>query len=294
LSKRKSNSRKVEYIEECPECGTKLERKEGEAVHYCPNEISCPPQVSGRIEHFISRNALNIETLGPKTIKGLLNLGLIRDMADLFSLKYEELVGLKFSIEDSESGEIKTRSVKEKTAQNIIESIEKSKEIPFERVLYGLGIRYVGRTVAEKLAEYFITIDKIIEASEEEISNVNEIGERIAESLVSYFSNPQNLQMIDKLKEAGLKLELDQSNKIESKGNVFENKTLVVSGVFSGFSRDELKELIKSYGGKVGSGVTGKTDILVAGENMGPAKLEKANKLGVKIITEEEFKNLIN
>ncbi len=294
LSKRKSDAKKVEYIEECPECGTRLERKEGEAVHYCPNEISCPPQVSGRIEHFISRNALNIETLGPKTIKGLLSLGLIHDLADLFSLKYEDLVGLKFSIEDSESGETKTRSVKEKTAQNIIESIEKSKEIPFERVLYGLGIRYVGRTVAEKLAEHFITIDKIIEAGEDEISNVNEIGERIAESLVSYFSNPQNIQLIDKLKKAGLKLELDQSNKIESKGNVFENQTLVVSGVFSDFSRDELKDLIKSYGGKVGSGVTGKTDILVAGENMGPAKLEKASKLGVKIINEQEFKKLIN
>lgn len=293
VSKREKSSKPIKYIDACPECGTGLIRKEGEAVHYCPNEQGCPPQVSGRIEHFISRNAMDIETLGPRTIKGLLDQHLINDIGDLYRLKFEHLNGLIFQTEDPLTGETKNRSVKEKTAQNIIESIEKSKEIPFERVLFGLGIRYVGKTVAEKLAEHFGRIENLMNASFEEIIAIHDIGERIAESVIQHFSSHENRELIQKLKEAGVKMEIKE-NPSTSKGNTFEGKTLVVSGVFQSLSRDEIKALIKANGGKVASSVSGNTDFLVAGENMGPAKLEKANKLGVEIISEEDFKNMIN
>ena len=292
-SKRNKDSAPVEYIDQCPECATKLIRKEGEVVHYCPNDTGCPPQVSGRIEHYISRNAMDIETLGPRTIKGLLDAGLISDIGDLYSLTFEDLNGMKFKVEDPLTGEVKVRSVKEKTAKNIIDSINNSKEVTFERVLFGLGIRYVGKTVAEKLAESFETIDNLMDASLEEIVNVREIGERIAESVIQHFKKPANRQLIEKLKSAGVQLQIKEDPSI-TKGDAFEGKTLVVSGVFHTLSRDEIKSLIKSNGGKVASSVSGNTDLLVAGENMGPAKLEKAKSLEVTVINEEEFKNMIN
>lgn len=290
LGSRPANATKVSYIDKCPECNTDLIRKEGEAQHYCPNQESCPPQVLGRIEHFISRNALNIESLGPRTIKGFLNKNLIQNAAGLYSLKFEDINNLQFEEVDDETGEATKRSIKEKSAKNIIESIEKSKEIPFERVLFGLGIRYVGKTVAEKLAQHFVTIERLINASFEEIVNVHEIGERIAESVDSYFKNEDNLRMIKALIDAGLTFEVVKS---EGADDTFKDLTFVVSGVFEGFGRDELKNLIKQHGGKVASSISSKTNYLVAGANMGPAKKEKADSLGITILDESSFRELL-
>lgn len=280
----------VVYISECPECGTSLIRKEGEASHYCPNKDTCPPQVLGRIEHFISRNAMNIESLGPRTIAGFLQRGLIKDLAGLYALKFEDINNLQFEEHDEETGEVTKRSIKEKSAKNIIASIEKSKEIPFERVLFGLGIRYVGKTVAEKLAQHFVTIDRLMSASFEEIVNVHEIGDRIAESVVSYFEDEESKRMIEELKAAGLSMEVEEK---EGSGDAFKGLTFVVSGVFETFGRDELKNLIKQQGGKVASSISSKTNYLVAGENMGPAKKEKADSLGITILDESSFRELL-
>lgn len=293
LEKRKNGSLQVAYIANCPECGSELIRKPGEAVHYCPNSTSCPPQVRGRVEHFISRNAMDINHLGPNTIKGLFDKQLITGIADLYSLTYEDLNGLKFEIQNPITGEIKTRSIKEKTAQNILDSLEKSKKVPFENVLFGLGIRYVGRTVAEKLAEHFKGIENLKKAEFRDIVSVYEIGERIAESVVDFFSQQENLELVSRLQNAGLQF---QTNTVSDspQNQIFAGKTLVVSGVFSDFDREELKKLIKSLGGKVAGSITGKTDFLVAGSNMGPAKLAKAEELGTSILSEAEFKEMIH
>lgn len=291
-SLRKPDSKKVNYITNCPECGTALVRKEGEANHYCPNESGCPPQVRGRVEHFISRNALDINHLGPNTIKGLFDQGLINNLADLFSLKYEQIENLKFEITDELTGETKTRSLKEKSAKNLIDSIEKSKEASFERVLFGLGIRYVGKTVAEKIAQHFGDIDSIINATFEDIVNVHEIGDRIAGSIREYLANPENIALIERLRAAGLSLKSDSTATfLENKLN---GKTFVVSGVFTEYGRDEIKSMIKQYGGKVGSSISGNTSYVLAGENMGPSKLEKAKKLNIEIISESDFKAMIS
>ena len=284
LSKR-SNQEVFKYFTHCPECGTELIRLENEAVHYCSNQQSCPPQVSGRIEHFISRNALKIETLGPQTIKGLIAAGLISNPADLYLLIYEQLNGLKL-----EDGDSKGRSIQEKTATNILSSIEKSKEIPFENVLFGLGIRYVGKTVAEKLVDHFESIDNIIAASLEELLEANEIGERIAQSLIDYFKQEANLQIIADLKSAGVKM--TGVKKLVFDG-VLKDQVFVVSGTFETMDREQLKNVIKENGGKLGSSISGKTNYLVAGENMGPSKKEKAEKLGVILLTEDEFTKMI-
>lgn len=290
LEHRPTDSIKVEYITHCPECNTELIRKEGEAQHYCPNKDTCPPQVQGRIEHFISRNAMNIESLGPRTIAGFLSKGLIKNLADLYSLTFEDINNLQFEEVDETSGDVSKRSIKEKSARNIIESIEKSKEIPFERVLFGLGIRYVGKTVAEKLAQHFVTIDRLMSASFEEIVDVHEIGDRIAESVVDYFQNDESIRMIEALKEAGLSFEVVRQEGTDDK---LKGLTFVVSGVFEGFGRDELKNIIKQRGGKVGSSISSKTNYLVAGENMGPAKKEKADSLGITILDESSFRELL-
>ncbi len=287
-SRRGLNATAVTYITHCPECGTPLIRKEGEAVHYCPNETSCPPQVMGRIEHFISRNSMDIETLGPRTIKGLIENELIQDFGDLYSITFDNLNGLVFEIE--ENGEVKKRSIKEKTAKNILESLETSKQIPFERVLFALGIRYVGKTVAEKLADYFKNIDSLSQASFEELIEVPEIGERIASSVIEYFSKEQNIAVINKLKNAGLQFEVVENLDTTQKLNGF---IFVVSGTFT-IDREELKKRIQLNGGKVASSVSGKTNYLVAGENMGPSKKEKADKLNVSIISEEELDRMID
>lgn len=286
---RTSDTIPLNYIEKCPECGTELVRHEGEAQHYCPNSDSCPPQVQGRIEHFISRNAMNIESLGPKTIGGFLRMGLIKNVADLYGLTFESLNNLQLE-EVEATGEIIKRSIKEKSATNIIESIEQSKNQSFERVLFGLGIRYVGKTVAEKLVDAFGSIEKLMTASKEQIEEVHEIGERIAQSVVEYFSKEANLRIIEQLRLAGLNLELAQKNSSTEK---LKGLSFVVSGVFASLGRDELKELIKANGGKVTSSISSKTSYLVAGENMGPAKKEKAEKLGVKILDEMSITELL-
>ena len=289
LSKRSEDSLPIQYIETCPECATVLVRAEGEAQHYCPNQESCPPQVLGRIEHFISRNALDIETLGPRTIKGFLSKNLIANYADLYHLTYDQINDLQFE-DIEENGEVVKRSIKEKTANNILDSIQKSKEIPFERVLFGLGIRFVGKTVAEKLAEHFKTIDYIRNASFDEIISVHEIGDRIAESVISFFSNPKNNEIVDSLKSSGVKMEIEEK---EGAGDSLKGLTFVVSGVFNGYGRDDLKNLIKSQGGKIASSISSKTNYLVAGANMGPAKKEKAEKLEITILDEDAFNQLL-
>ena len=294
LEKRSSDSTPTQYITDCPECGTELIRKEGEANHYCPNQDACPPQVQGRMEHFISRNAMDIANLGPNTIKGLFDKHLIKGIADLYELNFENLNGLKFEVVDLVTGDVKSRSIKDKTAQNIVESLEKSKVTPFESVLFGLGIRYVGKTVAEKLAEHFKNIDALMSATYEEILEVHEIGERIAESVIDFFGIEDNRQLVERLKSSGLQMEILEQESTQDLEQVFDGKTVVVSGVFERFDRDELKGLIKSMGGKVASSITGNTDFLVAGDKMGPAKLEKAEKLGTKILSEAEFIEMSN
>ncbi|WP_424961062.1 NAD-dependent DNA ligase LigA [Ekhidna sp.] len=291
LESRSPDLVKIRYITECPECGTKLIRKEGEAQHYCPNNMGCPPQVQGRIEHFISRNAMDIESLGPRTIAGFLSKDLIKDLSGLFSLTFEDINNLQFEEVDEVTGETTKRSIKEKSAKNIIESIHKSKEIPFERVLFGLGIRYVGKTVAEKLAQHFETIDRLMEADFEEIVCVHEIGDRIAESVVDYFQDEENLAMVQRLKDAGLSFKIERQ---EGAGDQLKDLTFVVSGVFETFGRDELKNLIKQHGGKVASSISSKTNYLVAGANMGPAKKEKADSLGITILDESSFRELLH
>ncbi|MBC6400871.1 MAG: NAD-dependent DNA ligase LigA [Ekhidna sp.] len=290
LSTRKGNPAPVTYIRSCPECNAELIRKEGEVQHYCPNFQSCPPQVLGRIEHFISRNAMNIETLGPRTIKGLFDKELIQNMSDLYSLTFEQINDLQFEEFDETTDSTTKRSIKEKTATNIIRSIKASKQQPFERVLFGLGIRYVGKTVAEKLADHFKSMDAILKASEEEIINVHEIGERIAESIIIHLQQPENLKIISSLRAAGLNFEIEEK---ERRTERLSGLTFVVSGVFANYRREELKNIIKDNGGKVTGSISSKTNYLVAGENMGPAKKEKADSLGIRILDELSFKKLL-
>ena len=274
FEQRDPDSTATEYISECPECGTTLVRQEGEAQHYCPNDMGCPPQIIGRIQHFISRKAMDIEGLGGETVALLVNEGLIQNYADLYTLKKEQILPLE--------------RMAEKSADNLIKGIEASKQIPFERVLFGLGIRYVGETVARKLAKQFKTIDALAEASEETLVAVDEIGARIAQSVVSFFSEEANQDLIKRLKDYGLQLELDASV-LENQTDKLQGQTFVISGVFSKVSRTELKKLIEDNGGKASGSISSKTNYLVAGENMGPSKLQKAEKLGVPIISEDDF-----
>ena len=292
-NKRLPNAKPIVYITSCPECDTNLIRQEGEANHYCPNEETCPPQVLGRIEHFISRNAMDIESLGPKTIDGLIKKGLISDPSDLYQLRFDDLNGLQFDLEDPITGETKLRSVKEKSASNILDSIEKSKQIPFARVLFAIGIRYVGKTVAEKLSEHFKNIDALMSANFETLIEVPEIGDRIAESLIDFFHDQRNLQLIENLRNVGLQFQIDESLSTQNSTNLLDGKSFVVSGVFSEFSRDEIKASIKMNGGKLVSAISASTDYLLAGDKMGPAKLSKAEKLGIKIIDEQNYLKMI-
>lgn len=292
LEARKADAVPLAYITHCPECGSELIREEGEANHYCPNVDGCPPQIQGRIEHFIQRKAMNIDSLGSETIRGLLDAGLIKNYADLYSLSYEQLNGLEFRTYSEKKGDYSKRSLREKSAQNIIDAIENSKAMPFEKVLFALGIRFVGKTVAEKLAAHFKTIDALGKANYEELIEVPEIGSRIAESVLVFFANENSQLLIDELKIAGLSFFIEESS--ETLGNVLEGNTFVVSGVFEKFSRDELKTTIKANGGKVVSSISGKLNYLVAGDKMGPAKLEKATKLGIQIISENDFIQMID
>jgi len=277
LSKRSSDLKQVEYITQCPECGTELVRKEGEAHHYCPNDISCPPQITGKIAHFISRKAMNIDGLGNETIEQFYKAGLLNNFAGLYHLKKEEMLPLE--------------RMAEKSADNILAGLEASKNVPFPRVLYALGIRYVGETVAKKLALHFKNINALMAASFEDLIAVDEIGDRIAESIINYFSIEQHIQLIDSLKKSGLCFEIVEEQR--EGPQLLSGLKIIISGVFTQFSRDEIKALIEKNGGILSSSISKNTDYLVAGENMGPAKLEKAQKLGLKIISEEELIRMI-
>ena len=277
LEKRAANAYKVDFITNCPECQTELVRREGESNHFCPNEKACPPQVTGRMEHFIARKGMNIDGLGVETIVQLFKAGLVQNVADLYSLTFDQVVNLD--------------RMADKSANNLLQSIEASKQIPFERVLFALGLRFVGETVAKKLAAKFENIDLLAQASFDELIAVDEIGERIAISVQSYFLEEEHKQLVEKLRKAGVQL---QGVKKEFLSNKFEGMNFVVSGVFSTFSRDELKKVIEDNGGKNVSSISAKTTYVVAGENMGPAKLEKATKLGVTILSEEEFVEFLN
>ncbi|WP_329806270.1 NAD-dependent DNA ligase LigA [Flavobacterium facile] len=266
------------YITNCPECNTELTRSEGEANHYCPNFYGCPPQIIGRIQHFISRKAMDIEGLGGETVALLFNAGLVHNYADLYDLKKEQVIVLE--------------RMADKSADNLVFGIDKSKEITFDRVLYALGIRYVGETVAKKLAKHYKNIDKLAKADLLDLVTVDEIGERIAQSVMDFFQNSENVIIIKRLKEVGVQFELNEIS--TSVSNVLEGKTFVVSGVFEVYSRDDLKKAIEDNGGKVGSSISAKTNYVIAGANMGPAKLEKANQLKIQIIDEYQFQKMIN
>jgi len=282
----------ISFISNCPECGTLLQREEGEAAWYCPNETGCPPQIKGRLEHFISRKAMNIDSLGEGKIELLFDKGLVHDVADLYDLKYEDLFGLEKVYEAEEGQKSKKISFREKTVENILQGIEASKSTSFDRVLYALGIRFVGETVAKKLAYHFGDIDRLIIASFDELKEVEEIGEKIAGSVATFLQNSSNLIIINRLKDKGIRFKLEQTGPaiIEDR---LGGKTIVISGVFQKYSRDQLKELIEKYGGKNTGSVTGKTDYLLAGEGMGPAKMKKAEELGVVVISEDEFLKMI-
>ena len=268
---------KVRFIARCPECGTSLVRAEGEAAYYCPNESGCPPQIKGRIEHFVTRKAMNIN-IGPETVEDLYEAGLVRNAADLYDLKINDLLHLE--------------RWAEKSARNLLDSLRQSKQVPFERVLYALGIRYVGETVAKRLAQAFLSLEKLEKASWDELVAVDEIGERIAQSVVAYFADERNRELVERLKNCGLQMEVPQEA-LANRSDRLKGLTIVISGTFSQHSREEYKALIEKHGGKNSGSVSGKTDYILAGENMGPAKLEKAAKLGVKIIHEEDFLKLI-
>ena len=277
-SKRAVDSKKFEFPEYCPECGSKLFRLEGEANHYCLNYNGCKPQIIGRIQHYISRKALDIEGLGQETVALLVNANLIKNYSDLYDLKFEQVVHLD--------------RMADKSANNLLDGIIESKKIPFERVLYGLGIRYVGETVAKKLAKYFESIDNMLNASFDELILVDEIGEKIANSIIEFASDNDNIQIINKLKKNGVRFEIDDSDKNVS--SILSGKSFVISGVFSNFSRDELKRFIETNGGKISSSLSSKTSYLVAGANMGPSKKLKAEKLNINIISENELTNLVS
>ncbi|CAD0000422.1 MULTISPECIES: NAD-dependent DNA ligase LigA [Flavobacterium] len=279
LEQRPENSEITRYITHCPECETELVRNEGEANHYCPNFYGCPPQIIGRIQHYISRKAMDIEGLGGETVALLFKNDLVHNYADLYELKVEDILHLE--------------RMAQKSAENLVNGVEKSKEIPFESVLFALGIRFVGETVAKKLAKHYKNIDALSQASLMDLILVDEIGERIAKSVIEFFENEENQKIIERLKSYGVQFEIVQKinpNATEK----FIGKTFVVSGVFSQFSRDELKKTIEDNGGKVGSSISAKTDFVVAGDNMGPAKLEKANKLNIPILSEQEFITKLN
>ena len=279
VAQRGSQAEPTKYITHCPECHSQLTRKEGEANHFCPNFYGCPPQIIGRIQHYISRKAMDIEGLGGETVALLHENGLVKDYSDLYELTVDQVIPLE--------------RMAQKSAENLVNGIEKSKEIPFERVLFALGIRYVGETVAKKLAKHYKSIEALRQATLMDLILVDEIGERIAQSVIEFFENKTNCEIIDRLKNFGVQLELVEKFNPNATEKLV-GKIFVVSGVFELFSRDELKKTIEDNGGKVGSSISAKTDFVIAGENMGPAKLEKANQLGIKIISEKDFIEMVS
>ena len=270
---------KVSFIPKCPECGTPLVRYDGEAAHYCPNEASCPPQIKGRIEHFVSRDAMNIDSIGPETIEQLYNYGLIKNIADIYTIQPEDLMFLP--------------RMGEKSALNIVNAANSSLQVPFERVLFALGIRFVGATVAKRLARAFGNIDALMAASFDELKAVDEIGERIAGAVRAFFAKEENLQLVEALKAAGLKFHVEEEIGVE-KSDILAGQSIVISGVFAHHSRDEYKEMIERNGGKNVGSVSKSTSFILMGENMGPSKLEKAQKMGVRLVTEDEFLQMLH
>ena len=268
---------KVRFIRSCPECGTPLVRPEGEAAHYCPNEAGCPPQIKGKIEHFVTRRAMNIN-MGPETVEDLYEAGYVKNTADIYTLEISDLLRLE--------------RWAEKSARNLMTSLEESKQVPFERVLYGLGIRFVGEAVAKRLVSVFHSMEQLEQASFEDLIAVDEIGERIAQSIIAYFADDRNRTLVNRLKEYGLQMSVSEKV-LANRSEKLKGLSIVISGTFAKHSRDEYKAMIEQHGGKNSGSVSGKTDYILAGENMGPAKLEKAAKLGVKVIGEEEFLNMI-
>lgn len=279
--KRSSASQPVQFIRTCPECGATLVREEGEAGFYCPNQDGCPPQIVGRLEHFVARKAMRIDSLGTERLKMLYNSGLVRNIADLYDLRKEQLIGL--------ASDDQSATIQAKGADNILAAIEQSKQVPFERVLFALGIRFVGEVGAKKLAHYFSDIDSLMNASQEELAQVEDIGEKTATQIYNYFQTPEHRQIVERLRTAGLQMK----SAVSKVSNALEGKTFVVSGVFSRFSRDEIKNHIEQHGGKVSSSLSAKTSYLLAGERMGPEKLKKAEKLSIPIISEEDYLKMI-
>ena len=277
-SKFKIQNPKIEFVEYCPVCGSKLVRYEGEAAHYCPNDTGCPPLILGRIEHFISRKAMNITSLGPETVDDYYRQGLIHDAADLYELKEEQITD--------------PLATDNKGVRKILASIEESKKVPFERVLYAIGIRFVGEIAAKTLARYYGSMDKVAEASKESLMQVNGIGEVIADSVIQYFANPVNRAFVERLRGYGLQMEIGEQQK-QAQSDKLAGQSIVISGVFQHHSRDEYKALIEQHGGKNVGSISNKTSFILAGDNMGPAKLEKAQKLGIRIMSEDEFLSLI-
>ena len=269
---------KVRFITRCPECGTPLVRYDGEAAHYCPNEASCPPQIKGRIEHFVSREAMNIDSIGPETIEQLYNYGLIKNIADIYTIQPEDLMFLP--------------RMGEKSALNIAGAAKASLQVPFERVLFALGIRFVGATVAKRLARAFGNIDALMAATFDDLKAVDEIGERIAGAVRAFFAKDENVQLVGQLRAAGLKFEIEEEQGVE-KSDILNGQSIVISGVFTHHSRDEYKEMIERNGGKNVGSVSKSTSFILMGENMGPSKLEKAQKLGVRLVTEDEFLQML-
>lgn len=296
-SKREKTSKKVVFIDKCPECGSKLIKAEGETAWYCPNNQGCPPQIKGRIEHFIGRKAMNIESLGEGKIEVLFDNRLIRNYSDLYDLTYDKLFGLEKIITNesvdniSSENTIRKISFKEKTAKNIIEAIEKSKSVPFSRVLFALGIKYVGETTAKLIANSMESIDNVIAATTEELMEIDEVGEKIAISIKDFFSNEENIHIINKLRSIGL--QFDQCKRQKGENQILSGKNIVVSGVFSSMSRDEIKQLIEDLGGKNVSSISSKTSFVLAGEKMGPEKRKKAEALNIEILTEADFLEMI-
>ena len=278
VSQRGTQSEPTKYITHCPECNSELTRKEGEAQHYCPNYYGCPPQIIGRIQHYISRKAMDIEGLGGETVALLYENGLVKDYSDLYELTVEQVIPLE--------------RMAQKSAENLVNGIQKSKEVPFERVLFALGIRYVGETVAKKLAKHYKTISALSQASMMDLILVDEIGDRIAQSVIEFFENQDNTKIIERLQSFGVQFEIVEKFNPDAT-DLLVGKTFVVSGVFELFSRDDLKKSIEDNGGKVGGSISAKTDYVIAGDNMGPAKLEKANQLGIPIISEHDFVEMI-
>ncbi|NJB35878.1 NAD-dependent DNA ligase LigA [Croceivirga sp. JEA036] len=278
FTKRSLDSEPTQYIQQCPECGTQLIRKEGEAQHFCPNDMGCPPQITGKIQHFISRKAMDIEGLGGETVELLFKEGLIRNYADLYTLTKEQLLPLE--------------RMAEKSAENLVNGVAASVAIPFERVLFALGIRYVGETVAKKLAKAYKNIDALMAATEEQLTAIDEIGTRIAKSVVSFFLDPHHQELVARLKSYGLQFSLSEEQ-LQNQSDKLKGQTLVVSGVFQTLDRNQLKKMIEDNGGKVGSSISSKTSYLVAGDKMGPSKRTKAENLGVPIISEQDFLNML-